>query len=172
MYRFRTIFATGIAIATVSAAIIVVPAVATPSLGGFRPVPIFVGTFGPLDVKAEKSDKWDLMIKSKGRTDLRVTEVNFPAGSSSGWHSHPGPNLLTVKQGSVVEYDSDNPLCTGTTYNTGDTFGDNGGTAVHLVRNEGSTAAIVMAVALYPHGVTPTTDSTKSKPNNCDADVL
>lgn len=167
----KTIFAIGIAAVAAAASIVAVPAIATDALGGFRPVPIFLGTFGPLDVKAEKNDKWDLMLKSKGQTDVRVTRVEFPAGSSSGWHSHPGPNLLTVTAGTVIEYEGSNPLCTGTTYHTGDTFGDNGGSAVHLVRNEGGVAAVVMAVAFYPHGVTPITAS-KPKPNNCPSTLL
>jgi quercetin dioxygenase-like cupin family protein len=151
--------------------LIVGPAIATPPTGGFSPSTIFVGEFDPFDVKAEKTDKWDLALKSKGVTDLRVNRVSFPAHSSSGWHSHPGPNLLTVTIGEVVEYEGDNPLCTPTVYHTGDTFGDNGGSAVHLVRNETGVAAEVMAVALYPHGVTPLTTS-QPKPTNCGEDIL
>jgi hypothetical protein len=173
MNRQRKIIAAiGVATVTmVSAAIIAVPSVATPPLGGFSPSLVFLGTFEPLDVKAEKDGKWDLKLKSKGETDLRVNRVSFPAGSSSGWHSHPGPNLLTVTIGTVVEYEGDNPLCTGTTYSVGDTFGDNGGSAIHLVRNETGAAAEVMAVALYPHGVTPLTTS-QPKPTNCPENLL
>ena len=175
----KTIFAFGVATATISVALITLPAIATPSYGGFAPSPLSFGTFGPIDIKAEKDGKWDLRLKSKGQTDVRVTRVAFPAGSSSGWHSHPGPNLLTVTLGSVVVYDSSNPLCTGTTYTkqtvtvpTGGTFYDNGGSAVHLVRNETGAPAEIMAVAFYPHGVTPLTDSTKPKPTNGPATVL
>ena len=32
-------------------------------------VPGGTPAFGPLDVKAEKNDKWDLMLKSKGQTE-------------------------------------------------------------------------------------------------------
>lgn len=158
-------------IAAISAALITSAAPATPPTGGFAPSPLSVGTFDSLDVKAEKTDKWDLTLRAKGETDVRVTRVSFPAHSSSGWHSHPGPNLLTVTSGTVIEYEGGNPLCTGTAYHAGETFGDNGGSAVHLVRNETGSAAEVMAVALYPHGVTPTTVS-QPKPNNCPPDVL
>ncbi len=59
----------------------------------------------------------------------------------------------------MVEYEGSNPLCTGNTLTaasptsvtppvpTGETFGDNGGSAVHLVRNESAAPATVMAIA-------------------------
>jgi quercetin dioxygenase-like cupin family protein len=156
---------------TIIAALLAGPALGTPGSGGFQPTPIFVGTFDDLDVRAEKTGKWDITIRAKGQTDLRVTRVSFPAGASSGWHSHPGPNLLTATQGTVVEYEGSNPLCVGTTYHQGDTFGDNGGRTIHLVRNESGAPAEVMATAFYPHGVTPLTDSRPAKPTNCPAGV-
>ena len=178
-HQRKTIFIVGAATAAISAAVIALPAMATDPLGGFAPTQLSFGTFGALDIKAEKDDKWDLSLKSKGLTDVRVTRVAFPAGSSSGWHSHPGPNLLTVTQGSVVVYESSNPLCVpGTTYTaqtvtvpTGGTFSDNGGSHVHLVRNETGAPAEIMAVAFYPHGVTPRTTS-KPRPTNCPENLL
>ena len=173
IHHRKTIVAAGVATATaIAAALIAVPAVATPPVGTWAPEPLSVGSFNDLTVMAEKTGKWDIMIRAKGNTDLRVTRVPFAVGTSSGWHSHPGPNLLTVSVGAVVVYEGSNPLCTGTTYTAGQTFSDNGGSAVHLVRNESSTdAAAIIAVALYPHGVTPITTS-KPKPTNCPADVL
>lgn len=168
MIRYRKKTAIGIAAATTLAvAVMTVPALATHTTG-FSPSTISFGVFGPFDVKAEKNDKWDLSIKSKGQTDLRVNRVVWAPGASSNWHSHPGPNLLTVKRGSVTEYEGSDPLCPHTTYNVGDTFGDSGGSAVHLVVNNGSVEAEVIAVAFYPHDVTPVT-ATKPRPNNCSA---
>ncbi len=156
----------------ISAALIAAPAFATPPVGGFSPVLVFHGVFGPLDLKAEKNDKWDLLLRSKGQTDLRVTTVSFAAHSSSGWHSHPGPNLLTVTAGEVVVYEGDSPLCTGTIIHTNGTFTDTGGSHIHLVRNETGVPAVIMATALYPNGVVPLTDTRPSKPANCPANIL
>ena len=185
MIRHRKIIGGGIAsAATIAAALLVVPALATPNYGGFSPSTKFFGTFAPFDYKAEKDGKWDLLLRSKGLTDVRVTEVSFPPNSSSGWHSHPGPNLLIAIEGEVVEYEGDDALCvghartatavTGTTPKTGETFGDAGGSHVHLVRNESSTvAAKVLAIAFYPNGSSaPLTDSTRPRPNNCPSTVL
>ena len=161
----------GIAAATTLAvAVVTVPVLANhqatdPTL--FNPSGISLGVFGPFDVKAEKTGKWDLAIKSHGDTDLRITRVSWLAGGSSGWHSHPGPNLLTVKSGTVTEYEGNDPLCTKTVYTAGQTFGVNGGSAVHLVRAEHGVAAEVIAVAFYPKGAKGT--EPKTAPNNCKA---
>src|SRR3954451_15004642 len=114
-HRKTMVAATALAGAAAIAAVMTVPAIATPATGGFSPTAISLGVFDSLDVRAEKSGKWDLTVRGKGQTDLRLTQVNFPAHSSSGWHSHPGPNLLTVKQGEVVEYEGSDPACAGTT---------------------------------------------------------
>ncbi len=71
--------------------------------------------------------------------------------------------------GSVVEYDGNDPLCGFTTYNQGDSFGDNGGSAVHLVVNPGSGPAVVMAVAMYPAGAV--TRASQPKPSNCPSSI-
>ena len=174
------IAAAGIAAATVAVALVAVPGLANHTTAGlFAPDPRALGTFDSLNVKAERAGKWDLMLKAKGLTDVRVTEVHFAPGASSGWHSHPGPNLLIAIEGEVVEYDGENPLCTGNTLTaapasstnppvrTGETFGDEGGSHVHLVKNLSTTQpATVMAIAFYPHGVRPLT-TPRTAPSNC-----
>lgn len=173
MIHFRkAVVAVGVAAATtIAATLIAVPAFATPPVGTWAPVPISVGSIDDLTVMADKTGKWDIMVRAKGLTDLRVTRVPFAVGTSSGWHSHPGPNLLTVTVGTVYVYEG--PLCTGTPYSAGQTWSDNGGSHVHLVRNQSATvAAEVIAVALYPHGVTPITNSNVPRPNNCGPSIL
>lgn len=184
IHHRRNLGVAGIAVtATVAGALLVVPALATHTTAGlFAPDPRALGTFASLDVKAEREGNWDLRLKAKGLTDVRVTEVHFAPGASSGWHSHPGPNLLIVIEGEVVEYEGDNPLCTGNTLTaasptsvtppvrTGETFGDDGGSHVHLVKNVSAQPATVMAIAFYPHGVRPLT-TPQPQPTNCAEDV-
>lgn len=175
----KPILGAGAAVAAIAGALFVIPALASHGTGGFAPDPRAWGIFDSLNIKGEKEGKWDLMLKAKGLTDVRVTEVHFAAGASSGWHSHPGPNLLIAIEGEVVEYEGSDPLCEGNRLTaqagseippTGETFGDNGGSAVHLVRNESGAPATVMAIAFYPHGVTPLT-TPRSRPNNCPTSV-
>ena len=55
-------------------------------------------------------------FQTKGATDVRVQRLVFAAGSSSGWHHHPGIVLVTVESGSVTLTHSD---CSSTTYGPG-----------------------------------------------------
>ena len=145
---------------------------------GFDPTPILKGVFGEFDVNAEKNDKWKLQIKSHGQTDVRVTNVGFAPGASSGWHSHPGPNLLTVKQGAVLVWDASEPFCSSTNgilheANTSTaSWVDNGGSDIHLVHNAStSDNATIIAVAFYPHAtgtpLVPAPTTPHARPSNC-----
>lgn len=127
---------------------------------------ISVGTFEELDINAARLDKWDLKLKSKGPTEVRVSRLTFIGGGQSGWHTHPGPGLITVTSGSIVAYDGGDPLCPSKTYNAGDTLIDEGGDDVHLIRNASSTAgAEMVVVSFFPSGAAGRVDA--PKPNNC-----
>lgn len=164
----------GIGAATAIAIAVVTTPVLADHVTGFSPQGISLGVFGPLDVKSEKDDKWKLSIKSHGQTDVRVTRVRWGPLASSNWHSHPGPNLLTVVSGSVREWHGNDPLCSFEDYNAGDTFWDNGGSSIHLVRNLSTTDhAEVIAVAFYPHATgsppSPAPTTPRTRPTNCTA---
>jgi quercetin dioxygenase-like cupin family protein len=94
---------------------------------------------------------WKLRVDSKGATDLYVVRNTFQPGASTGWHTHPGPSLITVVSGTITAYDSN---CTPTVYGPGAAAGayfiDIGGGEVHLLRNEGTVEAVTVAVHLSP----------------------
>lgn len=164
-----------IGIVTASALAVAVGTVPALAYSGFSPSKISLGVFGPFDVKAEKNDKWKLEIKSHGQTDVRVTNVGFGPGASSGWHSHPGPNFLTVKQGAVKVWESSDPLCPAIDHiaNTPSaTWVDNGGSEIHVVHNASlTTDATIIAVAFYPHAtgdpLVPAPTTPQNRPTNC-----
>lgn len=169
-HRSTIVAMAGLAAAgAIAAAFVGVPALATPPGGGFSGTLEFLGNFAPFDIKADKAGKWDLTLRSKGRTDVIVFTVLFPAGGgTSGWHSHPGPNLLTVTAGSVVVYDSRDAGCPGRTFAAGDTFYDNGGSGAHLVRNDNAINATIKAIAFYPEGIPPANRRIdRDKPAGC-----
>jgi len=68
-----------------------------------------------------------------------VTRNAIAIGGQSGWHTHPGPSLITVTVGAIVAYDSD--TCAPRQYGTGDTFVDPGDGHVHLLRNESGASS-------------------------------
>jgi hypothetical protein len=132
---------------------------ATPS-SGFTATTLAKGSF-PDDIEGAnhvlrefgdatpRKDLWLSLQKTKGPSDLYVQSNVWAVGGSTGWHSHPGHSLIVVTEGSVTNYDADDP-CTPTTYTAGMGFVDHGGDHAHLIRNEGLVAARTVAVQLIP----------------------
>ena len=73
---------------------------ATPSNALFSSSTIARAQLDELDIKSHTdSDIWKMMLKTKGLSDLYVQQNVFKPGATSGWHTHPGPSLVTVTQG-------------------------------------------------------------------------
>lgn len=152
------------ATALVPAAALVSPGLATPP-SGVTVSPIINGHFGPLQINSEKVvDNWNLKIKSKSNTDVRVVRVTLAPGGQLGWHSHPGEALITMVEGTLTDYDGSDAACPGHTIHAGDTFVEPEGN-VHNVRNLSGASATFVAVGFFPAGA-PTTVS-EPKPTNC-----
>ena len=104
-HRTRLLMVTA-ATATVSAlvlaaALIVVPALATPQTG-VTPEQVAKGSFGEINVKTHNFPPHKVKLKTKGDSDVYVIRNTFAAGGSSGWHTHPGPSLITVTKGEIT----------------------------------------------------------------------
>jgi quercetin dioxygenase-like cupin family protein len=95
---------------------------------------------------------WYLHTNIRGDSDVYVTQHTFQPGQHTGWHTHPGPSLITVVAGELTVYEADSPNCTPIVYHTGESFTDIGCGDVHLVRNEGNVTAIDVAVQIVPAG--------------------
>jgi quercetin dioxygenase-like cupin family protein len=122
-----------------------------------------VGHFEEIDAKT-LSSSWQARIRTKGESDLHVLENRIAPGGTFGWHSHPGPSLVTVKSGALTLYRGDDPDCTPQVVEAGSGFIDQGGD-VHLVRNEGSVETVVYVTSLVPRGATRRID--EPSPGNC-----
>jgi len=134
------------------------PAHATPGCGTTNTnllSPVAAGFFpdGLLDLMCREvpgtSLPWYLHTNIRGDSDVYVTKVTFQPGGRTGWHSHPGPSLITVIEGTLTVYKAD---CTSTTYSAGESFTDIGCGDVHNVVNETGAEAIDVAVQIVPHG--------------------
>jgi len=122
-----------------------------------------------LKIKGEsKADHWNVKLKTKGQTDMYVQSNVWSPGGSSGWHTHPGPSLITVTAGAVTVYEGDDPSCTPHVYSASgpNSFVDVGGGDVHLVRNEGTVEARAVVVQFVPTGAARRIDVTPA-PGNC-----
>ena len=140
----------------------------TPSTPGFSGTTLAKATFGEIDSHVHTVPAhWDELIKTKGDSDLYVQQNTWQPGGSTGWHTHPGPSLIIVTQGTVTEYDGDDATCTPHVYsaNGANSFVDVGGGAVHLIRNESAAVAQTIVVQLIPAGAVRREDA--PDPGNC-----
>jgi len=133
---------------------------ATPQ-SGFVGTVLWHGPFGDLDIKT-KSQIFDLKLKTNGDSDLYVTHNVISVGGTSGWHTHPGPSLVTVTVGEITIYDD--VVCAAKRLTAGQTFVDYGDDA-HLIRNESQASAETGSVQVIPRGATRRIDA--PQPNNC-----
>ena len=108
---------------------------------------------------------WNFKLKAKGDSDLYVTQHTFPVGAHTGWHTHPGPSLITVVSGALTVYEASDPTCTPKIYTAGQSFTDIGCGDVHLVRNEGTETAMDVAVQIVPAGAPRRIEA--DQPANC-----
>ena len=141
---------------------------------GFSSTTLAKATFGEIDSHVVAEPGWQEKIKTHGDSDLYVQQNTWDPGAcggcipSSGWHTHPGPSLVIVTQGTVTEYDGDDPTCTPHVYSANGTnaFIDIGGGAVHIIRDESGAAAKTVVVQLIPKDATRRIDVTPA-PGNC-----
>jgi hypothetical protein len=134
-----------------------------------------IGRFNGIDatVKTDTdagaaTDFWQVRIKAKGPTDVRIVENVIRPGGTFGWHSHPGPSLVVVKSGMLSVYHA--PDCTaqdfGPTSALGSTFTDEG-QDLHMVRNNGAVDADVYVVSFVPAGFGRRIDEPNPNPGIC-----
>jgi quercetin dioxygenase-like cupin family protein len=117
---------------------------------GFTSVDMSKGRFEALAVNANAEDPHQMRLETNGSADVYVVENTVTPGGYSGWHTHPGPSLVTVKSGTASFYDGDDRTCTPRVYETGSGFIDRGNGHVHLVRNEGDVDLVLTTVQLFP----------------------
>jgi quercetin dioxygenase-like cupin family protein len=84
--------------------------------------------------------------------EVVTQQTTFDPGATSGWHSHPGYLTATVVSGQVTRYGTD---CSSETFGAGQSFYETGA-KTFVVKNEGTTPAVVIVTFVVPGG-TPTT---------------
>lgn len=101
---------------------------------------------------------------AKPGTNTVVARFTFGPNSSTGWHTHPGRTLVTVKTGSFTVYHAED--CAPVVYGPGDAFVELP-TTVHVGRNE-TTETVELGVVFFrvPIGGSPRID--QPQPTNCE----
>jgi quercetin dioxygenase-like cupin family protein len=106
---------------------------------------------GEIHLNSE-SDINDVKIKTKGLSDVYVVRNVIAPGGHTGWHTHPGPSIISVASGQATEYRSDEP--DGVVHEAGTAFVDEGGDHAHIMVNEGTTDLVLVAFQILPLGAT------------------
>lgn len=108
---------------------------------------------------------WRARLETHGLSDVYVVDNKFMPGATTGFHSHPGPSLILVINGTVTNYAGDSPRCTPHSYTAGQGFIDAGGSDVHMLRDDSSLPAETIAVQFLPHAAPRKID--EPQPSNC-----
>jgi quercetin dioxygenase-like cupin family protein len=141
-------------------------AAATPPVGETF-IPLAAGRVDE-GVKAKSvTGSWRMRIQTNHSTDTLTAQVVHPPGSSSGWHKHAGPVMVTVVEGTLSFYFGDDPTCSPMLVHAGQTVVEQGGARApaHYAVNEGSQDVKLLVTMFAPAGVSPRIDV--PAPGNC-----
>jgi quercetin dioxygenase-like cupin family protein len=122
-------------------------ALATPGVGVVR---------APIHARGSHADELHvhshagITLESASAVDFVTQEIVIAPGGTTGWHSHPGPVMVTVKSGELTLVYADDSTCEGTTYREGQSFVDRGDEIVHTAVNNGSSDVELWATYLVP----------------------
>jgi Cupin domain len=135
------------AMAVVTVGGLVAVTIASPP-SGVTPTVLARGTYDDFKMKTDPESPIDLQAKAKSPVDFVVRRHDYAVGSTTGWHSHPGPVFITVTQGELTYYLYDDPDCTPHVVKAGQGIVDDG--RGHIVRNESGQPAQDVSVILAP----------------------
>ncbi len=102
-----------------------------------------------------------LRFVSRGHQPTRVIvqQLTLGAGGTTGWHTHPGPVLVVVKEGTFTVRQPHRGACVVRQFAAGQVFLDDG--SVHEGRNNGTASVVLGVTYLLPDdGSTPRIDAT------------
>ena len=150
--RNRLGFAGALALVVILVLAALVAAAVASTPVGVTPTVLARGTYDSFKVKAAKHGPVDFKAKAKSPIDVVVRRHAYAIGSSTGWHTHPGPVFITVTQGTVTFYERDDPTCTPVVVTAGHGYVDTG--HGHIGRNESGQPAEDVTVIIAPVGGT------------------
>jgi quercetin dioxygenase-like cupin family protein len=123
-------------------------AFATPPAGVVSNVLIAQGaTIGPVRERIDIGENWAVHLEDKGQSEFYFQDLVVGPGGYTGWHSHPGLLLITVKEGSVEFYDKE---CAKHTYAAGQSFTE--GAEPHAAMNRGTGNARLLVAYIVKKG--------------------
>jgi Cupin domain len=113
-----------------------------------------------VDVKVKFERDGNIIVSSAPDAgEVVVQEVTIGPGGTTGWHSHPGPVIVVVKQGTLTYVRADGGVCSSTPYSAGKAFVDPGQGHAHTAFNFGTENLVLYATYFdVPVGGSPRID--------------
>ena len=142
----KKVFLMGTMVIATAGGLVAVTNASPPS--GVTPTVLARGTYDDFKVNTDRNSPLDLKAKSSSPVDFVVRRHDYAVGSTTGWHSHPGPVFITVTQGTLTYYMYEDRKCTPHVVSAGQGFVDDG--SGHIVRNESGQPAQDVSVILAP----------------------
>ena len=107
----------------------------------------------PLKVNWKFAPGNRVKLQTKGPMEVAFQRIVIAPGGTLGWHSHPGPTVVTVRAGTLSFYHAE--ACTSEVeYATGTSF-SNLPDEIHLARNESDQEVVLFAVYFVPVNTPP-----------------
>ncbi len=139
------------AIAAAAALALVGVAIATASpASNVTPTLLSRGTYDSFKVMSNPDSGGLFKAEAKAAVDVVVRQHTYAPGGSTGWHAHPYPVFITVKEGTLTFYEYDDPTCTPIVVTAGHGYVDSG--HGHMARNETGATAVDISVIMAPVG--------------------
>ena len=141
----------GTVLAVTLLAVVVGMGVVRATHGGLHPTILARAPFAePFDMKVKASVAGEQeLIQVRDAADVIVQEVIVDPGGFTGWHTHPGPAIVVVKEGTFTYYDGEDPSCAPFPYGPGETFVDLGQGHVHSAWNHSTTTPVKVYVTYF-----------------------
>lgn len=109
---------------------------------------------GPVTLDAARalsqSEDHGVLFMTRGESDVYVVQNVIKPGGHTGWHSHPGPSVVSVVSGTATEYRSDSDEAI--VFEAGTAFVDEGGDHAHIIVNRGNVDLVLVAFQVLPQG--------------------
>ena len=107
----------------------------------------------PLDVNWHFGPEKKVKLQTQGAVEIAAQRVVIQPGGTLGWHSHPGPTLVTIQAGTMSFYHAEHCTREDRVY-PGQSF-SNLPDEIHMARNEGSVDLVIYASYFVPVGTPP-----------------
>jgi quercetin dioxygenase-like cupin family protein len=101
-----------------------------------------------IDLKEKFDNGGKVRLQTRGPIEVATQRVVAEPGATFGWHTHPGPNVNVVLQGTVTLY-HDEMCMEGIDYGPGTVF-TTSPDEIHLARNLGSETVVIYGTYFVP----------------------